>query len=68
MAYAPDGLVAVFADEQAAVFRGDDSEQDTPQIGRENVRTWRRQILHRDFARHARRIACPIAHCSFARE
>ena len=39
---------------------------DTRPINRESIRTWRRQILNRDFARDARRIACPIAHCGFA--
>ena len=41
---------------------------DTRPINRESIRTWRRQILNRDFARDARRIACPIAHCGFAGE
>ena len=37
-------------------------------INCESIRTRRRQILHRDFPRDARRIACPIAHCGFAGE
>ena len=37
-------------------------------INCESIRTRRRQILHRDFAHDARRIACPIAHCGFAGE
>src|SRR5262245_750064 len=37
-------------------------------INCESIRAWRRQILNRDFAHHARRIACLIAHCSFAGE
>jgi hypothetical protein len=39
---------------------------DTRPINRESIRTWRRQILNRDLAREARRIACPITHCGFA--
>jgi hypothetical protein len=35
-------------------------------INRESIRAWWRQILDRDFARDAGRIACPIAHCGFA--
>ncbi len=41
---------------------------DTRPINREDIRTWRRQILLRDLARDARRIACPITHCGFAGE
>jgi hypothetical protein len=37
-------------------------------INCESIRTRWRQILHRDFAHDARRIACPIAHCGFAGE
>src|SRR5262245_10143633 len=37
-------------------------------INRESIRTRRGQILHRDFARDARRIARPIAHRGFAGE
>jgi hypothetical protein len=41
---------------------------DTRPINRESIRAWRRQILNRDPARDARRIACPIAHRGFAGE
>src|SRR6266487_4387399 len=41
---------------------------DTRPINREDIRTWRRQILNRDLARDAGRIACPITHCGFACE
>src|SRR5438093_822268 len=41
---------------------------DTRPINREDIRTWRRQILNRDLARDTRRIACPITHCGFAGE
>src|SRR6266446_2572722 len=41
---------------------------DTRPINREDIRTCRRQILNRDLARDARRIACPITHCGFAGE
>jgi hypothetical protein len=37
-------------------------------IDRGSIGAWRWQILRRDFSRYARRIACPIAHYSFARE
>ena len=40
----------------------------TRPINCESIRTWWRQILNRDFARDARRIACPIAHRGFAGE
>jgi hypothetical protein len=41
---------------------------DTRPINREDIRTWRRQILNRDLARDARGVACPIAHRGFASE
>jgi hypothetical protein len=37
-------------------------------INCESIRAWWRQILNRDFAHNARRIARPIAHGSFAGE
>src|SRR4029434_6365486 len=37
-------------------------------INGQSIRTWRRQILDRDFARDARRIPRPIAHRGFAGE
>ena len=39
IAHAPDGLVAVFADKQAAVFRDGDSDRATPDfaIGRDEA-------------------------------
>jgi hypothetical protein len=40
----------------------------TRPINCESIRTWRRQILYRDFARDTGRIARPIAHCGFAGE
>jgi hypothetical protein len=42
--------------------------QNARAINRESIRARWRQILHRDFAHDARRIACPIAHCGFAGE
>jgi len=41
---------------------------DVRPIDCESIRTRRRQVLHRDLARDARCITCPIAHCSLAGE